>query len=368
MMVQISVSVFKKTGRNGYHFIWTDPVTGRRRTRKSGHSKKRDALRAALEFEEKLNRKASPEMLWEEFVEKYDREHLRHLSAAKAYQVNAVFTLFEEATNIERLAQVPELFGIFRLALLDSDITDATKNGYLKHFRAAINWAVSEQLLSEGVEVKFIPTGETEMKGRPLTSAEYQLMLLTAKAKPHGETIEEFLKGLWLSGLRRSEAMRLSWDRDTLFSVDMRGEYPRFRIRKGGQKNKRAQLAPMTPEFIDFLMALPTREGFVFNPTGRIGRFTSDGVGKCVAAIGEAAEIITDEAEGRHATCHDFRRSFGDRWARKVMPADLKELMRHRSIETTMKYYVGRDVDDITARLHKISDQPISTWGKGDDE
>ena len=73
-----------------------------------------------------------------------------------------------------------------------------------------------------------------------------------------------------------------------------------------------------------------------------------------MSAIGKAAGIVTDEAEGRHATCHDLRRSFGDRWARKVMPADLKELMRHKSIETTMKYYVGRNVDDISARLHAI--------------
>jgi hypothetical protein len=31
------------------------------------------------------------------------------------------------------------------------------------------------------------------------------------------------------------------------------------------------------------------------------------------------------------------------------MPAELKLLMRHASIETTMKYYVGIEADDIAA-------------------
>ena len=53
----------------------------------------------------------------------------------------------------------------------------------------------------------------------------------------------------------------------------------------------------------------------------------------------------------KFATGHDFRRSFGTRWARRVMPAELKLLMRHASIETTMKYYVGIEADDIAAGL-----------------
>lgn len=33
------------------------------------------------------------------------------------------------------------------------------------------------------------------------------------------------------------------------------------------------------------------------------------------------------------------------------MPADLKELMRHDSIDTTMKYYVSQNTDALAARL-----------------
>jgi integrase len=69
-------------------------------------------------------------------------------------------------------------------------------------------------------------------------------------------------------------------------------------------------------------------------------------VGKIVSDIGRKAGVIVrtdpaDPARKKYASAHDLRRAFGDRWAARVMPAVLKELMRHESIETTLRYYVG---------------------------
>lgn len=354
-MARIKVSVFQKTGRKGFHFIWKDPGTGKRKTKASGETKRRDAYRAAVEFEDELNQKSQPDsMTWDAFVSEYERHHLNHLSRGAAYQTYSAFKRFRSAVNVVRLEQVPDLMKEFRLALLTSNLASATQTGYLKHFRAAMNWAHQQGLLTEKLTIKMPPSPETEMKGRPLTEAEYKSMLLKAK-ELYDESVADFISGLWFSGLRRGEAMILSWDRDAAFSVDRTGQYWRFRIRLGAQKAKRAQLAPMTPDFAQFLEKRLEQTGPIFNPlnTHRV-RYTDDGIGKAVAAIGEAAGIVTDQRAERFATCHDFRRSFGDRWARKLMPADLKELMRHRSIETTMKYYVGRNVDDISARLHQL--------------
>lgn len=58
-----------------------------------------------------------------------------------------------------------------------------------------------------------------------------------------------------------------------------------------------------------------------------------------------------NKSEGKFATAHDLRRSFGTRWASRVKPATLQLLMRHRSIETTMKYYVCQNADDIADEL-----------------
>jgi integrase len=48
-----------------------------------------------------------------------------------------------------------------------------------------------------------------------------------------------------------------------------------------------------------------------------------------------------------YATAHDLRRSFSSRWAKRVMPAVLKDLMRHSEISTTMSYYVDQSADDV---------------------
>ncbi len=53
----------------------------------------------------------------------------------------------------------------------------------------------------------------------------------------------------------------------------------------------------------------------------------------------------------KYASAHDLRRSFGTRWARKVMPATLKLLMRHSSVDATMSYYVEMDADEVAADL-----------------
>jgi hypothetical protein len=53
----------------------------------------------------------------------------------------------------------------------------------------------------------------------------------------------------------------------------------------------------------------------------------------------------------KHASAHDLRRSFGERWAPRVMPQILMQLMRHESIETTLKFYVGRNAETTAEAL-----------------
>ena len=72
-------------------------------------------------------------------------------------------------------------------------------------------------------------------------------------------------------------------------------------------------------------------------------------------------DVACRAGQGKHASAHDLRRSFGTRWARRLKPATLQLLMRHRSIETTMKYYVDLDADDIADELwqeYKPSETP----------
>jgi integrase len=78
---------------------------------------------------------------------------------------------------------------------------------------------------------------------------------------------------------------------------------------------------------------------------------TAKRVCRIISDIGRKAGVVVNKAENKFATAHDLRRSFGTRWASRVKPATLQLLMRHQSIETTLKYYVEQDADDVADEL-----------------
>jgi integrase len=89
-------------------------------------------------------------------------------------------------------------------------------------------------------------------------------------------------------------------------------------------------------------------------------------VSRVVCDIGEKAGVkVSSKKRGdkeivKYASAHDLRRSFGERWASRVMSQVLMELMRHESIETTMKYYVGRNAQSTAAVLWAATGQVAS--------
>ena len=76
-----------------------------------------------------------------------------------------------------------------------------------------------------------------------------------------------------------------------------------------------------------------------------------------VSDIGKKAGVVVNKADGKFASAHDPRRSFGTRWARRVKPITLMRLMRHEAIQTTMKFYVELDADDVSDELWRAYGQ-----------
>ena len=108
----------------------------------------------------------------------------------------------------------------------------------------------------------------------------------------------------------------------------------------------------MTPDFAQWLLQTPQsqRSGPVFDLGDQPGRQrTTSNAGRVLGAIGEKAGVKANAT--KFASAHDLRRSFGTRWSSRVKPATLRALMRHASIDTTLRYYVSQDSDDIAAEL-----------------
>ena len=144
-------------------------------------------------------------------------------------------------------------------------------------------------------------------------------------------------------------------------SVHLQGKYPKLRIWAEGEKAHEDRLLPIAPEFGEMLLETPAaeRHGLVFGIHGAKAEqpLSIKRASRIISAIGEkAGVVVSKETKGdktltKYASAHDLRRAFGTRWSKKVMPATLQKLMRHSSIETTLKHYVERTADDVAAEL-----------------
>lgn len=124
-------------------------------------------------------------------------------------------------------------------------------------------------------------------------------------------------------------------------------------------KKRKTMVYPVVDDFADFLKSIPedARTGHVFSPfrvTGAVSRRV-DTVSNWIVAIGKEAGVKVDDRDGKtkFASAHDLRRAFGTRWAKIVPPGILKELMRHTSIETTMKFYVNIAAKETLAKVRR---------------
>ena len=83
-----------------------------------------------------------------------------------------------------------------------------------------------------------------------------------------------------------------------------------------------------------------------YTPRGPMGLMRAACASKSrLIFAGKAADVkvYTHPRTGKvkFASAHDLRRTFGERWAARLMSVQLMELMRHKNIETTLRYYVG---------------------------
>jgi integrase len=211
-------------------------------------------------------------------------------------------------------------------------------------------------------------------KGRAPTEEEFQRILAAVPEVVGAERApswQHLINGLWWSGLRLGEALELYWDRDDKLCIDLTQGRPLLRIPAELEKGHQDRLLPIAPEFAEFLLKTPAEErtGRVFKPaperTGKVD-LTIVRVIKMMTWIGEKSGVVVHvdpkTTRKKYASAHDFRRAFGDRWALRVMPPVLMQLMRHESIETTMRFYVGRSVqataDVVWEAYERAKDQP----------
>ena len=106
-----------------------------------------------------------------------------------------------------------------------------------------------------------------------------------------------------------------------------------------------AQEVPTIPAFGTLLdkVDVDDRTGWIFNPAARRTwnrRLSTDHVSRIIFKIGEVSGG-GGSADGKFASAHDLRRTFGQPMADAGLPPrDLQSIMRHANLATTEKYYL----------------------------
>lgn len=379
----IRVWVVYRADRNQFTLRWNDPTTQRRCQKTTDAKDRKKAERLAGQLEKELVDNggkiagSSPERpTWDQFCTRYKENYLVSTSPTNQAKWRKGAESIDDEFAARRIT-VPMLADITAefLEAVESRMRAAgnaasTVKSKMDTIRSGLGWAAGLGLMQPIItprERGRVEQVESEMRGRPLTVEELERLQMQAakheKTKSHADTWSHFLKGLWLSGLRISEAMDLHESRhDCHRPIGLDSKRPAIAF-LSSQKNRRDQVVAITPDFAEFLRTTKPIDGYYFNPIGQKGRYRVVGsVGRIISEYGSMAKIVTvpgaTPADVSFATAHDLRRTFAQRWASRVMPPILQHLMRHSSIETTMKFYVGSSADAASLAI-------LDAWKRG---
>jgi integrase len=393
MQDTIKVHVVKYPDRDHLVLRWKDPITGKPRCKTSGTSRRREEERVAAKVEHEImegQHGPASRMGWSDFRDYHERHCLSAMKQKSVDAYAAALNIYQRFHQPERLSEITAArITAWQTHLRTEGKSESTIACYSRHLKAVLNWAKAQGLLAVVPKITMPKRvkGAKVMKGRPITTEEFERMLEATEGIVGVEAAESwkfYLRGLWLSGLRLAESLLLEWGGNTpgALVVDFTGRRPMLRIPAESEKGGQDRLLPMAPEFAEFLMATTEaeRQGRVFKLIGKRwadARMQADWVSRVVCRIGCKARVVVDQRERRlvvdartkrkratddvetaddgikrkYASAHDLRRAFGLRWSSRVMPAVLQQLMRHESIDTTMRYYVGRDADAVADTL-----------------
>ena len=163
--------------RQHYQLQWTDPNTGRKKTKSSGiertgRKKERDdATKEASKWEEKLRNGdtgSTDRLTWEAFRERYESE----VGLAKAIntqmKISGVFNLVESIISPTKLAHLTaQRLSYFQAEMRRQEKAEASIKSNLATLKSALRWAARMGLLRQAPAIEMPSRAGDKMKGRP---------------------------------------------------------------------------------------------------------------------------------------------------------------------------------------------------------
>lgn len=360
------MSVYKRTVRGkrarNYSIDYVDE-NGVRRTVSSGTSDKRLAEQIKRKYVDRA--RAVREGLVDPRQERLRREsgkpiaaHVKDYVAACRGRGEAATGLTEKERHLDWFVEVagtsslnkirPDEFDLRLSALTEAGSAARTVNLKLECVRSFLNWCVKNGRLDRNplrVVQRRNEVVDRRRRRRVLSAKEAQALLAVARAQAAGVPGAQ-LRPLWyllplLAGLRRGDMVRLTWG-----DLDLAAKVPTLTV-TGGKAKRRVDVLPLHPDLARDLAAVRPKDAL---PSARVfPRAVSNATRQ---EDFTRAGIVLETEDGYYADLHALRHTFGTRLAEKgVPPATLQRLMRHSTVELTMRYYVHLGVDALGAGI-----------------
>jgi integrase len=315
---RIIVWVQKFRDRDTLMLQWTDPDTGKRKSKSAGTNIKGVAEMKRTELEYELNHNLYHEaskMSWERFREIFEREHVSGCRPKTAIYYAETFNSFERLcspTSLRAISArtISAFVGKLReQAGRSGKLQESTIKGRLDFLRAALAWAARQKL---------IPALPEFPKIKP------------PKRRPQPVPVESFER--LLDKAPDDNTRAFEWEEtDQAPYLDLARE--RIVFPATFVKAKEDQWVPLDCELRDVILALPRHGPKVFRYKKR----------HCHPRMMQYTIRDLAQQAGVKLTMRSLRRGFGCYWASRVPAQVLQKLMRHSSIALTMTYYANVD-------------------------
>ncbi|MDD5033289.1 MAG: tyrosine-type recombinase/integrase [Methylococcaceae bacterium] len=235
------------------------------------------------------------------------------------------------------------------------DHSEARANLAMRYLRALFNYAQAEYQDDEGKPLVDV----NPVRKLSQTKAWYRVDRRQTVIKPHelgawvnavlalpGAEMRDYFMTVLLTGLRRQEALKLTWG-----NVDMDGKT--FTI--VDPKNHRDHTLPLS----DFLLELFTRRKAV-----TVSEFVfADHLGRRVSNF-RCAQAAIEKASGVSFCIHDLRRTFATVAESLDIPAyALKRLLNHANGADVTAGYIVANVERLRDPMQKITDYVLKSAG-----
>src|SRR5262245_55934269 len=297
---RVIVWVQNRADRPQLSLEWTDPQTGKRRSRSAGTCNPLDAEKARADLEYELNHglhKNTSGMSWETFRELFEAEHVSFRRPSTRDNYAVALDGFEGACSPRGLRAVKErIVSAYASKLHKEGQAPGTIRLRLALLRTALRWAVRQKLIPEVPKFPAVKVPRKRPQAVPLES--FERLLAKADAM-----MRAYLLTGWLAGLRLSEAAALEWE-PTDEAPYLDPVAGRIVLPAALVKAVEDQWIPLDLDLWEVLDALPRHGKKVFRFVGRDGHALGrTGIGERVIRLAKRA--------GVKLTMRTLRRGFG---------------------------------------------------------